>query len=38
MRIGEYTVTKAKTIEQLIEWRNAHFKQEQREHEADSIH
>jgi tRNA pseudouridine55 synthase len=38
MRIGEYNVTKAKTIEQLIEWRNAHFKQEQREHEADSIH
>ena len=37
MRIGEYTVTKAKTIEQLIEWRNAHFKQEQREHEAVSI-
>jgi len=36
-RIGEYTVAKAKTIEQLIEWRNAHFKQEQREHEAVSI-
>jgi tRNA pseudouridine55 synthase len=37
-RIGEYTVAKAKTIEQLIEWRNAHFKQEHREHEAVSIH
>jgi tRNA pseudouridine55 synthase len=37
-RIGEYTVAKAKTIEQLIEWRNTHFKQEQREHEAVSIH
>jgi tRNA pseudouridine 55 synthase len=37
-RIGEYTVAKAKTIEQLIEWRNTHFKQEQREHEACSIH
>jgi tRNA pseudouridine55 synthase len=37
-RIGEYTVAKAKTIEQLIEWRNIHFKQAQREHEAGSIH
>jgi tRNA pseudouridine55 synthase len=37
-RIGEYTVAKAKTIEQLIDWRNTHFKQEQREHEAGSIH
>ena len=37
-RIGEYTVAKAKSIEQLIEWRNVHFKQEQREHETVSIH
>ncbi len=37
-RIGEYTLAKAKTIEQLIEWRNTHFKQEQRAHEACSTH
>jgi len=37
-RIGEYTVAKARTIEQLIKWRNTYFKQEQREHEACSIH
>jgi tRNA pseudouridine55 synthase len=37
-RIGEYTVAKAKTIDQLIEWRNTHFAQEQIEYEAGSTH
>jgi tRNA pseudouridine55 synthase len=37
-RIGDYSVGKAKTIEQLIEWRNTHFKHEQKEYEACSIH
>jgi tRNA pseudouridine55 synthase len=37
-RIGEFTVGEAKTIEQLIEWRNTHFKQEQIGHETSSIH
>jgi tRNA pseudouridine55 synthase len=37
-RIGEYTVAKSKTIEQLTEWRNTYFRQENREHEAVSIH
>jgi len=37
-RIGEYSVTDSKTIEQLIEWRNINFIQEHEENEAVSIH
>jgi tRNA pseudouridine55 synthase len=37
-RIGEFTVANAKTIDQLSEWRNIRFRQEQRDHEAGSIH
>ncbi len=37
-RIGEYTVAKAKTMDQLIEWRNTQFAQERIEHAVGSIH
>lgn len=37
-RIGEYTVAKAMTLDQLIEWRNGDFKQVQREYEGCAIH
>jgi len=38
IRIGEFTIGKAKTIEQLIQWRNTYVIPELSEHEAGSIH
>jgi tRNA pseudouridine55 synthase len=37
-RIGDHTITKAKTIEQLMEWRDTYFKQNQSEYEIGSVH
>jgi tRNA pseudouridine55 synthase len=37
IRIGEFTIGKAKTIEQLIQWRNTYIIPELSEHEAGSI-
>lgn len=38
VRIGEYSVSNAKTIQQLSEWRKVHSKNNQGEYEAGSVH